>query len=395
MKKKRYSLGILQSHPTQFDGPLFRVITNQPDIDLTVYYFSRGASVPSYDREINRRSGWDHDITSGYRYLILSNSWLKRLRELWGMCAGNRHDLLVIAGYNFPITLGAAMLSRVAGTWTGLRADSVVTHPPRSPLSMAKNLLLRLLLRLYKTGHPTGTLARRRMTHCGIAADALFEFPYAVDHDYLRNRWERFVPDRVALRHAMGIQAEDFVVLGIAKFVAREDPLTLVRAYHKVGERNPNVHLILVGDGVLNTDIRDLVARSNLRGVHLPGYVDYSELPKYFALADVFVHPAVWEPWGVSVNEAMVCGLPVIAADSVGAGVDLIQPGQTGAVFAAGDTNALAGEIEHLVRDPDLARGMGSRARAVVADWGYQRTLSELRKALDYVMTKQGVPSES
>ncbi len=37
MMKKRYSLGILQSHPTQFDGPLFRVIANQPDIDLTVY----------------------------------------------------------------------------------------------------------------------------------------------------------------------------------------------------------------------------------------------------------------------------------------------------------------------------------------------------------------------
>lgn len=395
MMKKRYSLGILQSHPTQFDGPLFRVITNQPDIDLTVYYFSRGAGVPSYDREINRRSGWDHDITSGYQYLILSNLWFKRLRELWGMCVGNRHDLLVIAGYNFPVTLGAAVLSRLVGTRTGLRADSVVIHQPKSPLSMAKNLLLRLLLRLYKTGHPTGTLARRRMNHYGIAGDASFMFPYAVDHDYLRSRLDLFIPDRLVLRHKMGIQADDFVVLGIAKFVEREDPLTLVRAYRKVCQSYPNVHLILVGNGVLNAEIRDLVARSNLRGVHLPGYVDYSELPKYFALADVFVHPAVREPWGVSVNEAMVCGLPVIASDSVGAGVDLIQPGQTGAVFAAGDTDALAREIEHLVRDPNLARGMGTRARAVVEDWGYLRTLSELRKVLDYVMTKKGISSES
>lgn len=382
--KKRYSLGILQSHPTQFDGPLFRVIANQPDIDLTVYYFSRGAAIPSYDRELNRHSGWDHDITSGYRYLILSNSRLKRLRELWGMCVDNHHDLLVIAGYNFPITLGAAMLSRVVGTRTGLRADSVVIHSPISPLLMAKNLLLRLLLHLYKTGHPTGTLARRRMNHYGIANDALFVFPYAVDHDYLRNRLDLFIPNKLALRHAMGIQADDFVVLGIAKFVEREDPLTLVRAYRKVCQSYPNVHLILVGDGILNVEIRDLVSRSNLRGVHLPGYIDYSDLPKYFALADVFVHPAVREPWGVSVNEAMVCGLPVIAADSVGAGVDLIEPGQTGAVFAASNSDALAHEIEHLVRDPDLTRIMGSRARAVVENWGYQRTLSELRKALDH-----------
>ena len=63
---KKYTLAIVQTHATQFDGPLFRLLSTHPEIDLTVYYTSRQARDLSYDPELKRRSGWDHDITSGY-----------------------------------------------------------------------------------------------------------------------------------------------------------------------------------------------------------------------------------------------------------------------------------------------------------------------------------------
>lgn len=385
MNSKRYSLGILQSHPTQFDGPLFRLIAKQADIDLTVYYHSRGAATPSYDSELARPSGWDHDITSGYSYFILSHLSKERFFEIWRLCVLKQHDLLVIAGYNFAVTLGAAVLSRLGRTKTGLRADSVVIHRSSVPLSIAKSGLLRLLYRLYDTGHPVGSLASLRMQHYGMSEDRLFTFPYAVDHDFLRSRFALYAPNRIRLRQEMGITADAFVVLGVVKFVEREDPLTLVRAFADVYVRYPGINLILVGDGPLRSNITDFIQTANLDRVHLPGYIDYSELVKYFAVADVFVHPAIREPWGVSVNEAMVCGLPVIVSNAVGAGVDLVRPGITGSVFAAGDVSQLAREIETLALDLNITKEMGINALTVVEDWGYRRTVHELRRALEFI----------
>ena len=55
----------------------------------------------------------------------------------------------------------------------------------------------------------------------------------------------------------------------------------------------------------------------------------YSQLPDWYGRADVFVHPAPDEPWGVSVTEALACGVPVIAAEGVGAASEMMQSNQS------------------------------------------------------------------
>jgi glycosyltransferase involved in cell wall biosynthesis len=62
----------------------------------------------------------------------------------------------------------------------------------------------------------------------------------------------------------------------------------------------------------------------------MPGYVSYQLLPKYYGAADVFIHLPPQEPWGLSVSEAMACGVPVISAPWVGAASELVEHGVTG-----------------------------------------------------------------
>ncbi len=61
--------------------------------------------------------------------------------------------------------------------------------------------------------------------------------------------------------------------------------------------------------------------------------------------ADLFVHPVREERWGVSVAEALACGLPVVASDRVGAAHDLVVPGENGVLYSAGGA-ALSSAIE-------------------------------------------------
>ena len=67
------------------------------------------------------------------------------------------------------------------------------------------------------------------------------------------------------------------------------------------------------------------------------GFAQREQLPAYYALADVFVFPTHTDPWGLVVNEAMACGLPVISSDAAGCAADLVESGWNGRVFPAGD----------------------------------------------------------
>jgi len=124
------------------------------------------------------------------------------------------------------------------------------------------------------------------------------------------------------------------------------------------------------------------VVLSFRKHVVLPGYVSYSELPGFYGIADVFVHPAVGEPWGVSVNEAMACGIPVLAAEGVGAGKDLITEGRTGTIFPDGNETELGRQLVYYASHPQVLAEMSREIRTKVGHWSYQQTLSELTRAL-------------
>ena len=167
------------------------------------------------------------------------------------------------------------------------------------------------------------------------------------------------------------------------KFVDREDPMTLLKAFNKVSENNKNFHLILVGDGILKNNIIEYQKTNSVLNVHLPGYVSYSELTKFYSIADVFVHTAVIEQWGVSVNESMTCLTPVIAADTVGSVYDLIDEEETGLVFKSTDHIDLSSQILKLYDSPKLQKKIISNAEKKIRNWSYNLTVNEIEKCLN------------
>jgi glycosyltransferase involved in cell wall biosynthesis len=122
------------------------------------------------------------------------------------------------------------------------------------------------------------------------------------------------------------------------------------------------------------------------------GYQPYSYLPKYYALADVFVHPAIQEPWGVSVNEAMACGLPVIVSDRVGAAYDLVQDGENGFIFRGGDVRSLQTVLERFFSIPENERlKMDAKSQDIIRTWSYRTNLQGLLAVVNYLKNKQRI----
>ena len=95
--------------------------------------------------------------------------------------------------------------------------------------------------------------------------------------------------------------------------------------------------------------------------VHFVGKVLHEDLPAYYGLADIFVHPAVWqEPFGMIITEAMGCGLPVFSTRSGGI-PEIVVDGETGLLARSGDPETLADAILDLAANPLRRSEMGKR----------------------------------
>jgi glycosyltransferase involved in cell wall biosynthesis len=387
----RPNLGVVQTYATQFDGPLFRFLAERGSFDLTVFYTRQKGDALLEDGELQtEKRAWDNDVRTGYRAYVRPAGLFGGL-SLVRRILSARHDLLVISGYSPRFHWVIALLARLKGMNVGLRSDSILAYGGAAGLKkVVKDITLPWMLKVYKTGHPVGSLAAEYLEHYGLPKQAIFFFPYNVDNDWLSERAKGAAAIKQELRRHYGIPPEAPTVLGILKFVPREDPITLLLGFERMRDKVPEAHLVLVGDGELRETIEDRIEKAGLRNyVHLPGYLPYSQLPPHYAMADIFVHTAVREQWGVSVNEAMVCGVPVVTSSSVGAARDLIRDGESGFVFPVGDPDALARKIEKLATSQALRRSFAEEASKTIQRWHYRETANQLELALRFVRSSR------
>ena len=139
--------------------------------------------------------------------------------------------------------------------------------------------------------------------------------------------------------------------------------------------------LLFVGDGPLEAEVA--AARAN----HAPGEilrlpaVQPEELVELYAAADLLVLPSLGDVWGLVVNEAMACGLPVLCSPLAGAAADLVTPGETGWIADPRDVYALAAGLREALTC-GTRRRLGAAARRRVEAFHPEAQAEGFRAAL-------------
>lgn len=171
------------------------------------------------------------------------------------------------------------------------------------------------------------------------------------------------------------------------QMVHRKGVDLLVAAFARLVRQGKNVRLSMVGDGELLDSLRAGLPADVRERVSFTGFLQVSELPAQFASADVFVLPSRHDGWGVVVNQALAAGLAVVCSDAVGAAVDMVVPGENGAIVPAGDEGALYRAFAALEADRGAVRRYGERSRELAAEWepvrGVERWYELFRTVLD------------
>lgn len=374
-------IAFLVERPTQFEAPFYRFAARDREHEFRVLYTGRDVAAPVYDPELGAPVAWGIDLLSGYPHEVCPPAgaapWLaERLQP--GRC-----DLLIANGYTQPLYRQGARLAKRAGVPTALRLDSVLWDA-----SFLRTLAKRLLFATYMKSTydlflATGSLTLDYLRAQGVPRERTGLFPYAVDVESFAERSRIAPEERTALRERLGVPAGARVILGLAKFNDREAPWDLLRAFARLaGEKgHEDLWLLLAGDGPARPALEEFAGAKRLARVRFPGYIPYPELPALYAASDLFVHAPREERWGVSVQEALACGLPVVASSRVGAAYDLLEVGGNGFVYPAGDDGMLAHRIgEALALNPEPSR---ARSRAILSRWDYAASWHGLLNAAE------------
>lgn len=176
-----------------------------------------------------------------------------------------------------------------------------------------------------------GRLVASRVKGSAPPTINIAKIPLAVDAQFLRPR------DRRAARAEFGLPADATVILYLGRisedFKADLEPLLV--AFRRLHAESPGLHLVIAGqdeNGRYSAALRALAERFGVAdGVTVVTNFPYTQKPLLYSAADLFVSPVdnIQETFGLSILEAMACGLPVVASDYSGYR-DLVVHGETG-----------------------------------------------------------------
>src|SRR2546425_328273 len=192
---------------------------------------------------------------------------------------------------------------------------------------------------------------------------------------------DRFRPDisGQGVRTKWGLNGHD-VILHVGRVAPEKNLTTLIHAFPKVLESNPDTKLMIVGTGPYMEKYYDLVRHLGLAGdVIFTGFVPDADLPKYYAAADAFAIASKFETQGLVVLEALASGRPVAGAN-YRAIPEFVREGVNGALFEPNDVRGCAAAILRCLREPD---GMHEAARETALRFSVERCTRRLERVYD------------
>ena len=402
--RRKVKVAYLVSHPIQYQAPLLRRISQEPDIELMVFFGSNFSVREYVDKGFGVDVKWDVPLVDGYGHEFLPVVWdqgrtgptsqfnygiFSRLRGSKGSAG---FDVLWVHGYSTLNALQGMLVAKSLGIPVLMRAEPWLGDRDRSGHSLAaKRLFFKLLRGLVDGALPIGTLNAEYWRHYLGEDFPLHGMPYAVDNHYFQSRCMEARQGRSALRNELRLDAGRPVILFASKLQRRKRCTDLLAAYKNLSEGpggEPLPYLVIVGDGEERAALGRQAAESGLEGVRFCGFRNQSELPRFFDLATVFVLPSRHEPWGLIVNEVMNAGRAVVVSDEVGCQPDLVEDGVEGCVFPAGDVAALTDALRRVLARPETAIEMGQRALEKIVTWDFEADVRGLRRAIAQVTRK-------
>ncbi len=328
MKRVLFLTNIASPYRVQFFDELGKYM------DVTVLLYDRS------EQHSTRNTAWFEDGEGGFHQVQLT----KRAATIGGenLCLDvipwlkKSYDAIVICGYSSPTAMLAMAYLRLKKIPFYIEVDGGLIREESKPKYLLKKTLVSSACRWISSGKWT----TKFLVHYGAKEDGVFAYPFSslTEGDILPRI--AAPEEKVELRCKLNIP-EKKMVLAIGQFIHRKGFDVLLRAAASL-DQDTGVYII---GGEPPEEYLQMQKDLNLTNVHFVSFQKKPVLMQYYQAADLFVLPTREDIWGLVINEAMACGLPVVTTDKCVAGLELIQDGINGYIVPVEDDKALADKI--------------------------------------------------
>lgn len=371
-------LAIITSHPIQYNAPLFRLLSERKNIQLKVFYTwgqTKNGSV--YDPDFKKEFTWDIPLLNGYDMEFVENVSTKpgadryngiQNKDLIERINNYNPDSLLVYGWSFKSHL--QLLRYFHGKKRILfRGDSTLLDEQQPIKKFIRRVVLKWVYRHIDGAFYTGTANRNYFLKHGLKEEQLYYAPNTVDNRRFSENSRYYEEAAKQWRSQLGIQEHELVFLFAGKFESKKNPHQLIDSFKQI--RNSSVRLIMTGSGVLEQQLKDQAAEDE-RILFLQ-FQNQQKMPVVYRLGDVFVLPSKGpgETWGLSVNEAMACGKPILVSDKCGCHEDLVKG--NGVVFTTDDAGSLTHALSYFINHKSELNNMGMLSLQLIQQFSIEK----------------------
>lgn len=181
------------------------------------------------------------------------------------------------------------------------------------------------------------------------------------------------------IREKLGIH-EAHVILSVGRFDRGKGFDILLRASSDLPE---NVGVYIVG-GKPTEEYLQIVNQLHLKNVHFIEFADKCLLKQYYLAGDIFVLPTRGDVWGLVINEAMACGLPIITTDHCVAGLELIEEEANGYIIHADDVEGVANSMKRMLNRNNVRLSVGENNIYKIRNYTVEHSAELICRCLRY-----------
>jgi glycosyltransferase involved in cell wall biosynthesis len=359
--------------------PVFNALAARDDIDLRVIFLSET------DTSLRQWHVYKGEIRFPYEVLP---SWRRRVgkynlllnREVGPALRRARPQAVLCSGYNYLAFWQAAWWAKSRSLPVLLWSESNA-HDLR-PGHWAVEFMKVRFSRLCKAFVAAGKSSRDYLICIGAPDERIFTAPDAVDVRLYATLADKARQRVAEVRARYDLPPRYFLCVG--RLVPEKGVFDLLAAYARLEEgEQSQIGLVFAGDGASRFQLEERAAV--VPGcVRFCGFVHREELAELYALAEALVFPTHSDPWGLVVNEAMACGLPIIASEVAGCVPDLVENAENGFIVPPGNVGELVRAMRTLLSNPTITRKMGARSALQIQAHTPEACAEGLSKAVTF-----------
>ena len=340
--------------------PVFNHIAKIKNVDFKVIFLAETEGTRQW-KICKDRINFDYKVLRNLHIYIHSKempiyfNW-----GLWREFRKFKPDAICICGYHYLASIESLVYAKLKGIpitlWAGSHLSSGFVKNPLAEF-YKKTIISR-----FDSYVTYGTAAREQIIHYGANPQKIVVGCNTVDVEWFAKRSEEMREEEI---NEMKKKYPSKNILYVGEFIERKGVINLIKAFEALNMKD--VGLILVGKGKEKDKYLKYIKEHDIRDVFFEGFVQKEKIVKYYKLADVFVLPSLNEVWGLVVNEAMACGLPVISSKLAGVTKDLIKDGINGYSIDPYNTGELTDKLSLILSNENLRVEMGRKSLQIIS----------------------------